>query len=139
VFARLQEIDSQYEIDEARKRQNGVGRISNLVNSVSVDGTVNNFNAGRGKAAKGRGVPHAGSKLKRPDLICGSCGKAGHTEDKCFKNMTCGKCGMRGHANFQCPKGKVAPKVAKVSVAESASEKVLLTRAFSNKIPKPSG
>jgi hypothetical protein len=137
VFSRLQEIDSQFEIDEARKRQNGVGRISNLVNSVSVDATVNNV--GKGKAAKGRGAPHAGSKLRRPDLKCGSCGREGHTDDKCFKNMTCGKCGMKGHANFQCPQGKVAPKAAKVSFAETASEKVQLTRAFSNKIPKPSG
>jgi hypothetical protein len=134
VFTRLQEVESQHEIDCVKKRFNGIGRISNQVSMIDAGPQVNAVDGGK-KAFKASGKVHNGDKIKRPDLKCKLCGMQGHTEDKCFKGMTCSKCGEKGHANFQC---KAKPRVAKVSFAETEPEKVILTRAFTNKVPKPS-
>eukprot|EP00122_Pirum_gemmata_P016990 Pgem_evm1s15897 len=33
---------------------------------------------------------------------CGTCGKAGHSTEKCFKNQTCENCGKLGHVMKYC-------------------------------------
>eukprot|EP00122_Pirum_gemmata_P014344 Pgem_evm1s13372 len=51
---------------------------------------------------------------------CGSCGKAGHSTEKCFKNQTCEKCGKLGHIKAYCR--------LKKNKAHQVKDRVLMAR-----------
>ncbi|XP_071921751.1 uncharacterized protein [Coffea arabica] len=95
-----------------------VGRGTGGVNSPEAPGGALARGAGTrgagGRDIGARGVPSRrnqtrnapqGGRVTTPQVTCGYCRRAGHTEDRCWrKEGKCLKCGSSEHQIFGCPK-----------------------------------
>ena len=68
-------------------------------------------------------VPPADEALKAAVVVCGYCGKNGHSEKKCFKkakraNVQCRKCGEMGHYENECKSDGSSKENASTAIDE---------------------